>query len=125
MTSEQMLSRAETLARRTAVAGVRDEQLSLALVHLKRHRDVVATLALLAELPRSSFARRSRQTPHQFKALEEHVRSALLGVSDWEEAAGIVGWARRLVTFYQPARNPARPRDEGQDRRGPGGGGWR
>jgi hypothetical protein len=115
-----MLSRAETLAQKAAAAGVRDEQLSLALVHLKRHRDVAATLALLVELQRSSFARRTRQTPFQFKALEEGVRAGLQGVSNWEDAAGIVGWARRLVTFYQLARNPAQLRDEGQDRRLPG-----
>jgi hypothetical protein len=123
MTPEQMLSRAETLARQAAAAGVRDEQIALALVHLKRHREVAATLALLSELRHSSFARRTRQTPFQFKALEEGVQAALQGVSGWEDAAGIVGWARRLVTFYQPSRSQGRPRDAGQDRRRGGGGG--
>lgn len=104
LTSEQKLSKAETLARKAAAAGVHDDQLSLALVHLKRHRDVAASLVLLDELKRSSFSRRSNQTPFQFKALEENVRLALQGISDWKEAAEIVGWARRLVRFYQSAR---------------------
>jgi hypothetical protein len=101
LTSDQKLSKADTLARKAAAGGVHDNQLSLALVHLKRHQDVAASLALLRELKRSSFARRSKQTPFQFKALEESVRLALQGVSDWKEAAEIVGWARRLVRFYQ------------------------
>ena len=104
----KIMPRAETLARQTAAAEVRDEQLSLVLVHLKRHRNVAATLALLGELKRSSFARRSKQTPAQFAALDEHVGRALQGISAWDKAAAIVGWARRLVTFYQP-RNAGRP----------------
>jgi hypothetical protein len=121
LSDEQILSKAETLARQTAAAGVRDEQLALALVHLKRHQSIAATLALLAELKRSSFAKRTRQTPGQFAALEEHVGRALTGVSEWRQAAEIVGWARRLVSFYQPSSPPGRPRDEGGWRRGAGG----
>ena len=105
MTQEQTLSRAGTLARRAGAAGVRDDQLSLALVHLKRHRSVAATLALLAELKRSPFARRSGRSRDQLKALDEHVRAALQGISAWDEAAEIVGWARRLVAFYQPQQS--------------------
>ncbi|HEX4965537.1 MAG TPA: hypothetical protein VF173_32305 [Thermoanaerobaculia bacterium] len=118
---DQILSRAETLARKAAAAGVHDDQLSLVLVHLKRHRDVAATLALLAELKRSPFAHRSRQTPRQLQALEESVRLALQGVDAWDDAAGIVGWARRLVTYYQPSqqatRSPGGSREEGGFRR--------
>ncbi|HTG34103.1 MAG TPA: hypothetical protein VLB76_14335 [Thermoanaerobaculia bacterium] len=102
LTTDQLMSRAETLARQAGGAGVHDDQLSLILVHLKRHRDIAATLVLLSELRLSSFAHRSRSTPAQFKALEESVRPALLGVSSWEDAAGIVGWARRLLTFHSP-----------------------
>ena len=115
-TIDPILSRAETLARQAAGAGVHDDQLSLVLVHLKRHRDVAATLALLGELRRSSFAHRSRSTPGQLKALEESVRLALQGISAWEDAAGIVGWARRLVTYYQPSRSQTRPQDGGYRR---------
>ncbi|HEX3556915.1 MAG TPA: hypothetical protein VIA62_27130 [Thermoanaerobaculia bacterium] len=114
LTTDQMMSRAEALARQAAGAGVHDDQLSLVLVHLKRHRDIAATLALLVELKRSSFAYRSRSTLEQLKALEESVRPALQGVSAWEDAAGIVGWARRLVTYYQPLRFRSRPPEGGR-----------
>jgi hypothetical protein len=111
LTTDQVLSRAETLARQAGGAGVHDDQLSIVLVHLKRHHDIAATLTLLIELKKSPFAHRSRSTPEQFRALEASVRPALLGVSDWEDAAGIVGWARRLVTFYPPLRTQTRPRE--------------
>jgi hypothetical protein len=120
LTVEQVLSRAETLARQAAAAGVTDEQVGLALTHLKRHRDVGGTLALLEELKKSPFSQRSRQTPRQFAALEECVRSALQGVSSWEEAAAIVGWARRLVVVYQPEWRP--PRGDDSRRRADQGG---
>jgi hypothetical protein len=107
LTTDQILTRANNLARQAAAAQVPDEQLSLALVHLKRHRDVAATLTLLAELRRSSFAHRSRSTPAQFQALEENVQRALQDLSDWEEAAAILGWARRLVGFYAHGQSRA------------------
>ena len=106
LTDEQILSKAETLAQRAASAGVHEDQLSFAFAHLKRHQSVAATLQLLSELLKSSFSKRSSQTPVQFKALEENVRAALQGVSSWQEGASIVGWARRLLKFYRPDGNP-------------------
>lgn len=100
LTPDQRMSRADTLARQAGGAGVHDDQLSLVLVHLKRHQDVAATLALLDKLRSSPFAHRSQSTPAQFRVLEESVRLALQKITDWNEAAFIVGWARRLVTFY-------------------------
>lgn len=97
---EQILSRADTLARQTAAARVPDAQLSIVLSHLKCHRDVAATLSLLRELKRSPFAFRNRGTPAQYANLDESVRSALTGLTAWEDAAAILGWARRLVVFY-------------------------
>jgi hypothetical protein len=97
---EQILSRADTLARQTAAARVPDEQLSVVLSHLKRHRDVAATLTLLGELRQSPFAHRTRSTPAQLTNLDKTVRSALAGLTAWEDAAAILGWARRLVVFY-------------------------
>lgn len=105
LTIDQILSRANTLARQVAAARVPDAQLSMALVHLKRHRDVAASLALLAELRRSSFALRTGATRAQFQALEENVRLAIRDLSGWEEAAAILGWARRLVSFYAQGRH--------------------
>jgi hypothetical protein len=107
LTTDQILSRAETLARQAGGAGVHDDQLSLVLVHLKRHHDIAATLTLLVELKKSTFAYRSRSTLEQLKALEASVRPVLQGVAAWEDAAGIVGWARRLVTFYTQNQNRA------------------
>jgi len=126
LSDDQILSKAEALARQAAAAGVREEQLSLALVHLKRHRDVGATLAMLGELKTSPFARRTRQTEAQIKAVDASLRLALQGASAWEDAARVVGWARRLLTFYKPARTYGRPRDfGGGPERGRGAGGRR
>lgn len=100
LTNDQILTRANTLASQIATAHVPDAQLSMVLVHLKRHRDVAATLKLLTELRRSPFGRRNRVTPDQFRALEENVRRALQGPPTWEEAAAILGWGRRLVSYY-------------------------
>lgn len=100
LTIDQVLSRANALARQAAAAEVPDNQLSMALVHLKRHRDVGASLALLAELRRSSFARRTRSTLAQFQALEDNVRRAIKDLTAWEDAAAVLGWARRLVSYY-------------------------
>lgn len=97
LTTDQLMSRATALARQAGGAGVHDDQLSFVLVHLKRHRNIEATLLLLKELKSSPFAHRSRSTPGQFRALEEYVRPALKGDVTWEEAAGIIGWARRLL----------------------------
>jgi hypothetical protein len=98
----QVLSAADTLARRAAADGVLDNQLALVLAHLKRHRDVAGTLSLLAELETSPFAKRSQQTQRQFAALGRHVRESLHSVSGWQDAAAIVGWARRLAAFHRP-----------------------
>jgi hypothetical protein len=100
LTSDQILTRANTLASQIAAARVPDAQLSMALVHLKRHRDVAATLKLLAELRRSPFGHRNRGTSEQFRVLEENVRRALQGLTVWEEAAAVLGWGRRLVSYY-------------------------
>jgi hypothetical protein len=97
---EQILSKADILARQTASARVPDEQLSIVLNNLKRHHDVAATLTLLGELRRSSFGHRTRSTPSQLASLHDSVRFALQGLSDWQDAASIIGWARRLAVFY-------------------------
>ena len=98
--SDQILSRANALATQVAAGRVPDEQLSMALVHLKRHHDVAATLTLIAELRSSSFARRSRSTAEQLRILDESVRRALRDLTSWEDAAMVLGWARRLVNYY-------------------------
>jgi hypothetical protein len=105
LSTPQVLSAADTLARRAALDGVLDNQLALVLAHLKRHQDVASTLALLEELKTSPFAKRSQQTPRQFAALGRHVRESLLSVSGWQDAAAIVGWARRLAAFHRPVRS--------------------
>ena len=112
---EHILSRADALAQQTATAGVPDAQLSIVLSHLKRHRDVAATLDLLGELKRSPFAFRNRGTPAQYASLDESVRAALRGLNAWEDAAAVLGWARRLVVYYAQGRmrnqrREARPR---------------
>ena len=115
LTTDQILSRADALARQAASARVSDQQLSLVLVHLKRHRDVASTLTLLRTLRSSSFAFRNRGTPDQMRALEENVRRALQGLAVWDDAAAVLGWARRLVGYYAQGRVPLQP--EGAPRR--------
>ena len=100
LTIDQILGRANILASQIAAANVPDQQLSMALVHLKRHRNVAASLTLLAGLKRSPFARRNNSTRAQFQVIEENIRQALEKLDDWEEAAAILGWARRLVSYY-------------------------
>jgi hypothetical protein len=102
LTTAQVLAAAETLAQRAAGAGVQDNQIAFVLTHLKRHHDVAGTLALLASLRTSPFARRSKQTPRQMAALCTLVSESLRPGLDWREAAAIVGWARRLAGYYRP-----------------------
>jgi hypothetical protein len=113
LTDDQILSRADQLASHAAMAGVHEDQLAIAFAHLKRHQDVTATLRLLADLMKSSFARRSRQTPAQFRAMELHVRTALQNVRSWQDAASIVGWARRLVKYHQSKERRPQPQNWG------------
>jgi hypothetical protein len=119
-TTPQLLSAGDTLARRAAGRGVNDNQLALVLAHLKRHRNVPGLLALLTHLATSPFAKRSRQTQTQFAALQEHVQEALKSVSDWQDAAAIVGWARRLVAFYRQDTTPGGSGPESRRPRGAG-----
>lgn len=97
---DEILARANTLAQRCGGDRVPENLLAMVLAHLRRHRDIEATARLLAELQRSPFRNRTKSTPYQFAKLEAHVKSAFTRVSDWEDAAWIVGWARRLARSY-------------------------
>lgn len=109
LSEEKRLQKAAELASLTGGAGVPSNQLAMVLSHLKRHRDLGATLALLAELPRSPFAARSGRTRGQFRDLEEHCRKVLAGLTDWQDAAWIVGWAKRLAGNYRARRDGGGP----------------
>lgn len=98
--AEEILPKAHVLARRCAGAGVPDNLLAMVLSHLRRHRNVKATLHLLSDLPQSPFGQRTGSTRRQLTSLRTHVNEAISGLLDWEEAAWIVGWARRLVRSY-------------------------
>lgn len=98
---EDLMQRGDALARQAALAGVLENQLALVVSHLRRHQDKSSTLTLLEELKDSPFAKRSKGTPDQFKALHRLVRAALSTAQDWEEAAQIVGWARRLLAVHR------------------------
>ncbi len=96
-----ILQKANVLASRCAGDRVPDNLLSMVLAHLRRHHDVKATLKLLRDLPNSPFARRTSSTERQLRRLGEHVSEAISSnKASWEEAAWIVGWARRLVQSY-------------------------
>lgn len=101
MRDEDLMNRGDHLARLCAMDGVLENQLGLVLAHLKRHRQPAATRALLAALPRSPFAARANQTRHQLEALDRHVGASLGSTTSWEDAAVIVGWAKRLWSVYR------------------------
>lgn len=101
MQEEDLMKRGDSLAQRCAVDQVPENQLGMVLAHLKRHRRPAATQELLAGLPQSPFGRRTGSTRGQFEALQRHVKAALSGVSSWQEAAVIVGWAKRLCSVYK------------------------
>ncbi len=101
MREEDLMRRGDVLARNCAGAGVPENQLGFVLAHLKRHREPKATRKLLAALPRSPFASRTRSTRQQLENLERSVKAALSHVSDWQQAAVIVGWAKRLWPVYR------------------------
>jgi len=108
---DQILVKADGLARRCAGDGVPDNLLAMVLAHLRRHREIQTTLLLLSALPQSSFGRRTASTRRQFTSLKRHVGEAISSLSDWEEAAWIVGWARRLARSYgDGARRQEPPR---------------
>lgn len=93
MDDEKITERGNALAQRYAQDNVPENHLGMVLAHLKRHRRPEATRELLAALPTSAFARRTRGTRTQLEALGRHVKAALSQVSSWDDAARIVGWA--------------------------------
>ncbi len=101
MQEEDLMRRGDSLAQRCAMDQVPENQLGMVLAHLKRHRRPQATRELLKNLLRSPFAYRSRSTREQFENLERHVKASLSHVSDWRQAAIIVGWAKRLWPVYR------------------------
>ncbi len=100
MNDDDLMRRADTLARQCAGAGVLENQLGNVLAHLKRHRSPAATRRLLETLKTSPFATRTKSTRRQFEALARYVSPAL-GSRDWQQAAQIVGWAKRLSAVYR------------------------
>ncbi len=104
MNESDVMTRAETLARQCASAGVLENQLGTVLAHLRRHRDVAATRRLLDDLTTSPFATRTKSTRRQFEELARHVKPALGGTVGWQEAVQIVGWAKRLSAVFRTRR---------------------
>lgn len=98
---EDLMRRGDSLAQRCAMDQVPENQLAMVLAHLKRHQRPEATRELLSSLLRSPFAFRNRGTRSQFENLERHVKAALSHVSDWRQAAVIVGWGKRLWPVYR------------------------
>lgn len=98
---DYILERARELASACGRAGIRDYQLGQVLTHLKRHRSVNATRKLLEELRKSPFATRTKSSREQFEALERHVGGELIRISDWQGAAEMVGWAKRLLRYHE------------------------
>jgi len=101
MREEDLMQRGDALAQRCSMDGVLENQLAMVLAHLKRHRRPKATQELLRALPASPFGQRTQKTRKQFEALERHVKSAFVRVTSWQDAARIVGWAKRLCPVYK------------------------
>jgi hypothetical protein len=104
LSQEELMKQGSMLAEQCAQARVLENQLATVLAHLKRHQDTGKTIELLKTLSNSPFARRTKSTGHQMQALERLVRPVLSRTRDWQEAATIIGWAKRLAAFYQPRR---------------------
>jgi len=100
----ELLTQGISLANQCVQSKVLENQLAMVVAHLLRHKCIAETRALLQRLPTSSFGRRTKSTRPQLEQLAKHVGSAFGRLSDWEEAATVVGWAKRLVAFYQPRR---------------------
>jgi hypothetical protein len=100
----ELLTQGTALANRCVQSKVLENQLAMVVAHLRRHRSIAQTRALLKHLPKSSFGDRTNSTRPQLEQLSKHVGYAFGRLSDWEEAATVVGWAKRLVAFYQPRR---------------------
>ncbi len=101
MNEDDLMRRAEVLAQQCATSGVLENQLGGVLAHLVRHRSPAATRRLLDALQISPFATRTKSTRRQFEALARYVAPALSSVRGWQEAARIVGWAKRLSAVYR------------------------
>jgi len=97
---DEILGRATILAQRCGGDRVPENLLAMVLSHLRRNRDLQATRSLLTALQKSPFRLRTQSTPRQLAKLETHVTAALSRVTEWEEAAWIIGWARRLARSY-------------------------
>lgn len=104
MNEEVLMQKGESLARLCAQSGVQEAHLNWVLEHLKRFQDPGATRTLLEALPRSAFARRTRSTAEQIDHLRRLVLAELPRQRPWQEAATIVGWAKRLLPVYKPRK---------------------
>ncbi len=101
---DELMQQGGMLAADCARSGVLENQLATVLAHLKRHQNPARTAELLKSLPGSPFARRTRSTGEQLQSLERLVRPVLIRAGGWQEAATVIGWAKRLAAFYQPRR---------------------
>jgi hypothetical protein len=75
-------------------------ELGKVVTYLRRTRSREKFLQLLDRLPQSVYIRRSNRTQTYFRRIAKTCRSHLANVSD-EKALALVGWAFRLMTYYQ------------------------
>jgi hypothetical protein len=99
---DELIPKAEALAR-SAASDVQENHLANLIAHLKMHRDPKATRALLSSLQSSPLATRTQSTRRQFEALERHAGPVLERAASWQEAAYVLGWARRLLAASKPS----------------------
>jgi hypothetical protein len=104
MSLDLWISRGEALARQCAGGGVTESQIAQLLAHLKRNQNLASTRALLDRLPTSPFGTRTGSTRKQYEALTKHVGPALRRAATWQEAAQILGWAKRLMPLHGGGR---------------------
>jgi hypothetical protein len=102
MNEERHMQKGESLARLCAQNGVQESHLGWVLAHLKHFQDPHATRTLLECLPRSAFAQRTKKTREQIEHLSHLVLAEVQSQRPWQEAATIVGWAKRLLAVYKP-----------------------
>ena len=98
---DALIEKARSLAADCRSAKVNKNEVQQILGHLRRRRDLPATLKLLKSLPKSCFNRGDFKLQKRLEALGTHVGSALRGQPDWLQAARLLGWTCRFLVVLE------------------------
>lgn len=97
--TDQEFAIAQALARELSAYVDRNE-VGKVFDYFRRTRSKTAFFKLLQELPRSGYVR-SNKTREYLKLIAEGCHKHLRPITDDERALAVLGWAFRLMTYYQ------------------------